>query len=199
MYSRAKEILREVPNTIIESDNGTKAIVEYVYKRDALFNVSDVYQNFMTLMDFKRGSAETFRNFESRFEGQVSKFNAHSDTSKIPTSPTALMLLANSNVDSGQPISVLDASTPTSDNNTKTTNEFFKTINYNSVAYVLQHMDRTGNNERESSTGLASALHNNTAYTTVHQACRKKQRRKKTQPCKTSQSKTKTECHICHK
>ena len=195
-YGRAKEIVKKVPDDVIESNEGAQAIVNAVYKRDALSTVSDVYQDFMRLMNLKRGPTETFLNFESRFEAQISKFNAHSETSKIPASLTALMLLANSKVDSGQRISVLAAAAPSSDSNAKTTDDYLKEISYDSVASVLRQCDRTGNGDQNVS---SSALHANSVSATTFNTHRKKKGKKKLNPAELADLKTKTECRICHK
>ena len=180
LYGRAKEICKKVPDSVIQSVEGVQAIVNAVYKRDALSTVSDVYQDFMNLLNLKRGANESFRNFESRFEAQVSKFNAHSDTSKIPASLTAFMLLANSNVDSSQRISVLAAAAPSSDNTGSTTEEFLKAISYDSVASVLRQCDRSKTADQQSGPGSGSgnALQANSASATDNAGFRKKKGRK---------------------
>jgi len=74
--------------------------------------VSEVFRDFTDLMAVKRGQTESFRNFEGRFAAQVAKFHAHSDDVKLPESLIAFMLLGNSNIDSGQRISVLASAAP---------------------------------------------------------------------------------------
>lgn len=80
LYGRARRICRKISQTDIQSASGSgaKKIVEAVFKRDALAVVSEVYQVFLSLMTTKRGNNESFRNFESRFEAKVSKFNFQS-------------------------------------------------------------------------------------------------------------------------
>lgn len=55
---------------------------------------------------------ETFKNFASRFEAHVSRFNAMSASSELPDPLVTFMLLTNANVDSGQRVSVLAAASP---------------------------------------------------------------------------------------
>ncbi len=53
---------------ILQSADGVKAIVRAVYKRIPLATVSNVYQDFLAVLNAKRGQSETFKNFEARFE-----------------------------------------------------------------------------------------------------------------------------------
>lgn len=50
---------------------------------------------------FKRGSNESFKNSELRFDAQASKFNLFSGTAKHPEAVTAFMLLANFLIENG--------------------------------------------------------------------------------------------------
>lgn len=56
------------------------------------------------------------RNFETSFEAQISRFNAH-NAGSIPDALVLLMLLANTNIDDNQRVSIIAAS----DSNVKTT------------------------------------------------------------------------------
>ena len=197
LYGRAKEICKKVSDSEIQSAGGARAILNAVYKRDALSTVSDVYQDFMNLLNLKRGTTESFRNFESRFEAQISKFNAHSDSSKLPASLTAFMLLANSNVDSSQRISVLAAAAPSSDDSNSTTEDFLKAISYDSFASVLRHCDRSKTADQPSGTG--SALHGNSASATNNAGSRKKKGKKRLSPEELADLKSKTTCRTCQK
>lgn len=174
LYGRAKEIVCKVPDTVIQSGAGLQAIVNAVYKRDKLSSVSDANQDFMNLLNLKRGPTESFRNNESRFEAQVSKFNAHSTSSHAPDSLTAFMLLANSNVDSSQRISVLAAAAQPADlsDSDTTTDTFLKAISYDSIASVLCQCDRakTANQLSNNDSGLNA----NSAFANYHGGSRKK-------------------------
>lgn len=50
-----------ISDSDIQSNNGSKVVVDAIYKRDALSAVSDVYQNFMSLLNTRRGSTETLK------------------------------------------------------------------------------------------------------------------------------------------
>ena len=112
LYGRARDLCKSIPDETIQSEDGSEAIVNKIYQRDPLAVVSDVYQDFITLLNTKRGNNESFQNFGTRFKAQVSKFSSHCDAVKLPEALTAFMLLANSGVDSTQRISVLAASAP---------------------------------------------------------------------------------------
>ncbi len=112
LYGRARDLCRMIPTDVIQSPEGANAIVNAVFKRDPLAIVSEVYQDFFDLLNTKRGQTETFKNFESGFEAQCSKFNSHSDASKLPDALLAFMLMANANLDGSTRISVLAASAP---------------------------------------------------------------------------------------
>lgn len=76
LYGQARDISRSISDSEIPSETVWKPIVDAFYKRDALTVVRKVYQHFRGLLSMKLGSYETFRNFESRFIAQVSKFNS---------------------------------------------------------------------------------------------------------------------------
>jgi len=122
------------------------------------FVVSDVYQDFNDLLATKRGQNESFKNFESRFEAQVSKFNSHADSSKLPDAITAFMLLANSSVDSSQRISVLASTSPNDTILTEaaTTGDYISSISCGSVASVLRQCDKTKNTPLEMKNSLCA-------------------------------------------
>lgn len=88
LYGRARDLCKDIPNNVIQSDTGTKSILQAIYKREPLSVVSEVY-----LGVYKPRCYGKFKNSESRFDAQLSKFNATSDTSKIPEALTAFMLL----------------------------------------------------------------------------------------------------------
>lgn len=85
-----------------------------------------------------------FLNFESRFSAQVCKFNAHSDQSKLPEALTAFILIASSNVDNSQLISILAASAPHAESftGTPTTTSFLKKVSYESIASVIRQYEK---------------------------------------------------------
>ncbi len=63
LYGRALDVCKKIPDNVVQSVDGVKSIVQAVYKRDPLAAVSDVYQDFLEVMNAKRGSNESFKNF----------------------------------------------------------------------------------------------------------------------------------------
>ena len=112
LYGRALDLSKKIPSTTIQSIEGASQIVKAVYKRDPLAVIRDVDQTFQQVMSTKRGLNESFKNFESRFEAQVSKYNSLSTESQLPNALVTFMLLSNANVDSSQRVSVLAAAAP---------------------------------------------------------------------------------------
>lgn len=90
----------------------------------------------------KRATNETFRNFESRFPAQTSRFNSESGSSKIPEALPAFILLANSAVDNSQRKFVIArASNGTVLESSATTDEFLVTVLYRKEALLLRQWD----------------------------------------------------------
>lgn len=86
LFGRALDLSKKIPETSIKSGAGASAVIDAIYKRDPLAVVGNVFQVFLEVLHTKRGSTETYKNFESRFEVQVSKFNSLSKTSHLPDS-----------------------------------------------------------------------------------------------------------------
>lgn len=137
--------MRKVLPSVISFINGASAIISALNKRDALQVLSEVFQDFIALMNLNRGTYETFRNFEQRFEAQASKFNSHSDYTQLSEAILAFMMMANATLDANQRISFLAASCPNPDNwsSSSTTDDFFKYIKYESIASVILECEKT--------------------------------------------------------
>jgi len=166
-----------------------------VHQRDPLAVVSDVYQDFTSLLNTKRGSNETFQNFGSRFEAKVAKFNALGDGIKLPEALTAFMLLANSGVDNSQRISVLAASAPRDAalEATATTAEYLNAVDYRSIAAVLRQCDKG------SSTGAADATPALSANAARNVGIDKKRGRGTLTPGQLADLRARSQCRKCHK
>lgn len=54
LYGRARELCITISDSRTQSDNGSKVVVDAIYKRDTLPIVNDVYQNFMSLLNTRR-------------------------------------------------------------------------------------------------------------------------------------------------
>ncbi len=53
LYGRARDLCRMLPADVIQSPEGANAIVNAVFKRDPLAIVSEVYQDFVDLLNTK--------------------------------------------------------------------------------------------------------------------------------------------------
>ena len=106
MHGRARDLCNAIPEEVIRSKEGADAIVTALYKRDPLAVESDVFQDFLTLMNTKRNHSGSFKNFESRFQAQVSRLNAHGSEAKLSDSLISFALLANAEVDINQRVSI---------------------------------------------------------------------------------------------
>lgn len=89
LYGRYLYLWKIVSDTVIRSKSVTDAIVSAIYKSDSLTIVSETYNDFMSLLNTKRGHAQSFKRYESRFEAKASKFGAHSSQCILPEFLTA--------------------------------------------------------------------------------------------------------------
>lgn len=147
LHGRAGDMCAPIANSESQSAEGWNRTVEAIQKRDALFVVSKVYQNFTSLLSMKRALHETFKNFQFWFFPQISKFNSNSSSSKLPEALTAIILLAGSAVDNWHRFSVLAAvSNGTSLDASATTDEYLAAVSYEKVASVLRQCDQVRSN-----------------------------------------------------
>lgn len=113
----------------------------------------------------KRGADESFLNFESRFAAQVSKFNSHSSDAKLPEALTSFMLLANSNIDNNQRISILAAACPKEDSFTgvPTTTDYLGKVSYESIATVVRQCEKKSDSNIDTQSVLQISAGNATS------------------------------------
>ena len=166
LFGRAKDLCSGITNAQLLGDDGVKLIVESIYQRDALSVVSEAFKAFNQLWNTRCGSAESMKNFESRFSAQVAKFNSIATTTKLPEYTTALMLLSNSSIDDNQRVSVLAATAPSDPNmNAQSSNDdFLAAITYSSVASAVKHCDTSSESSLENTTLAASSAGTNNSY-----------------------------------
>ena len=129
----------------LSSNEGVSLIVSKIYQRDAISVVSEVYRDFNDLVQTRRGQTESYKNFESRFSAQLSKFDSNGSSIRFPEALTALMLLSNSGVDDSQRISIISSvSTATSSDIAPdaSNDAFITSIKYTSVAAIIRQSDR---------------------------------------------------------
>ena len=107
LFGRARDLVRTVTDADLQSEDGAKKVVAAIYKRDTLTVLSDVYTDFNALVCARRGTTESFKNYEVRFAALVSKFNAHGSSLSLPQTITALMLMASSGIEDNHRVSIL--------------------------------------------------------------------------------------------
>lgn len=110
---RVRDSARKIPESVLLSPNGSKAIVASVHRRDPLSVVTGVYSDFSSVVSARRGDNESLKAFESRFEAAVSRFRSHGDAISVTEPLLALMLLNGSRISESQRISILAASVTT--------------------------------------------------------------------------------------
>jgi len=187
LFGRAKDTVRKLAASEIASETGATKIVNALHKRDALQVVSEVFQDFISLLNFKRKGAESFKEFEQQFEALSAKFNSHSDETKLPEALLAFMMMANANLDSNQKISVLAASTPKNSDltDTSTTTQFLSAVSYDSIASVIRQCE-------PSKSSIEEALSVNAASTET------RPRRRTLTPVQLADLKSKSQCRKCN-
>ena len=152
LYGRARDLARSVTQGELVSEDGSKAIVNAVFKRDGLSVVSDVYTLFNELVMTRRHENESFQNYESRFAARLSKLNSYALSTRLCEALSAFLLLSNAHVDNSQKISILaacngnskvkqeeaSASASTSTSTGKTNDDFIKGVFYEDIAGLLR-------------------------------------------------------------
>lgn len=67
LYGRARDLVKKIDPEDIKKEGGALLIVDAICKRDPLSVMSEVCTEFNEVLNTKRGSNESFLNFESRF------------------------------------------------------------------------------------------------------------------------------------
>ena len=145
LFGRAKDLCIGLTSDELSSPNGTKLIVSKIYQRDAISVIAEVYKDFTDLIRIVRGQSESYKNFESRYAAQMSKFNANGNSIQFPEALSALMLLSNAGVDDAQRISILSSVATSSDDNVDVdaaNDAYITSIKYGSVASIIRQCDR---------------------------------------------------------
>lgn len=112
LYGRACDLCKSISIVTISSKNGVAAIVNAIHKRDPLTVVFMAYLELIRLMSTYRNAKESFRDIGSTVRAQLSWIDALAAHIALCHAMLASMLLANSNVDSGQRVSILAAASP---------------------------------------------------------------------------------------
>lgn len=109
LFGRAQDIGSKVSDEDITSPNGALILAKAICKKDRLSLTTSISEELEKLVHTKRDHHEKLRNFESRFDAQVCRMHHLCCKKILPESILALLLMANSNVENSQRVSVLDA------------------------------------------------------------------------------------------
>ena len=209
LFARAADLVKKLSEEDIMGNDGALRIARVIYKTDPLTVLTYSFSKFQSLLNTRRGSIETFRNFESRFDAAVSSFNAASPSAKLSQSLVAFLLLANAAVDDNHRISILAAAVPKSSSPSESSSgsestpmdatgnsRLLQELDYESVATVLrscdtvkEHSDSANSQNRYPGNG-SGALHSNAARTST------KSRRRMTKE-EIIELKKKSRCRAC--
>lgn len=108
-YGRAKVLCKSIPDFVVCNEKRVEAIVGAFHKRDLLSVLLSVYGELITLMTAKRTPNETPKNFELRFNAELTRFNSLATNTALFGTVSAIISLANANVDANQKVSTLAA------------------------------------------------------------------------------------------
>lgn len=125
-------------------DDGWKSFIIAIHKIGPLQFVSGVFIDFNSVLSTRRHQHENIRSFETRFEAQLSRFNAHG-AGKIPDAFVALMLFMNSAVEDIKRVSILAADVNNFthlDGSEPTVCEMLSAVKYASNLSVLRQCDQ---------------------------------------------------------
>ena len=103
LYGCAKDLCKDIPFAVIESEDGVEKICKELHKSDALSVVSNICHDFLSILSSERGQTKNDRNYEVRFAAAMAQFNSIAN-SAISEFLTAFMLLDNSSIESNQRI-----------------------------------------------------------------------------------------------
>lgn len=111
--------------------------------------LTDIYTDFISLINDRRKNTKLFNSFETRFDAFVAKFKLHGEENAFLEPLLALQLLNAAHVEDGQRVSILavcvnimktDKTNPSTQNSV-----FIKNTSYSTVAGVLRQCDSRGN------------------------------------------------------
>lgn len=91
LFSCARDLVRAIDSTLLESEDRDNYVVRAIHKIDRLTH-SDVYVDFNSLLTARRGETKSFKNHEGRFEALVSTSNSHGNTIALPECLMAFLL-----------------------------------------------------------------------------------------------------------
>ena len=196
IYGRAIDWVKTVPQEEVESHGGAMLIARAIHKRDLLSVVTDKFHRFLELMQTKQGDNETFKNFETSFDAQVSRFNASCKSSELPFAFVSFLLLANSRIDTSQRTSIISSALPReTDIVDKETKNILAMIKYDDIATVVRACDEP---KKPLQTPLASQAMAVTTGSSPRYRGNPRQNQK-LNPEQVADLKSKSICRVCEK
>lgn len=195
LYGRAIDICKKVSDELIQSEAGALAIAKAIYKCDPLSAITDTFSKFTSVLQTSRGSNETFRNFESRFDAAVCSYNSAAPSAKLPESLVAFILIGNSDIDDNQRVSILSAVAPKQQDNDANIGALLDKITYEDVASIIRSFDKPKASGGPS-TKSSLSLNANGAYQRNN---RNHQFRRNRTPEELAELKKRTKCNDCGK
>ena len=146
LYVRAKIRGDDFHDTVLCSEDGVTAVVDAIYKTDALSAGNSAYSDYVKLISIRRSPNETYANYEDRFSAALNKLNSNGGGAvSIPGTLAAWSLIHNSNIDPSQHFGVMTAAVSSADSSALTRssgkNAFLEAIKYETVATVVRQCD----------------------------------------------------------
>lgn len=145
LYGRAKDLAKKVSEADLSTDDGALRVAEAIHKTDALSIVTDVYERFSSVLATKRSDNESLKNFETRFDAQVSKLHSITGDKKLPDSLVSFILLNNSNIENNQRVTVLASCAPKGNDATE---NVLESIKYDEIASILRSSDSPAKSDK---------------------------------------------------
>ena len=198
LYGRAKVKGDALSDDLLKCAKGVDAVIDAVYKMDALSVCNAAYSDYVKLLSVRRSVNESYANYEDRFSSAVTKLNTNGSAVAIPDILAAWSLIHNANIDPSQHLGVMSAAANSSQDGDLTRksgkNAFLESIKYESVAAVVRQCDHNMSSTSNRSISSMSANTGNRAS-----RCTRSNRKKRLTPHELADLKKKSRCHLCKK
>lgn len=116
------------------------AVAKAIHKTDPLAVIADSFAKFNQLLQTARENQESLKNFESRFDAVVCRFNDTARGNNLPSSLVSFILLANSDIENCQRVPILAAAAPKA-NNLEDDANVLDRLKYEHVASIIRSSD----------------------------------------------------------
>lgn len=123
--------------------------MDIIYKRDALKLVTEIYQDFTSLLSTLRGNNELYRSYESRFNARKAKLATHGTDLSLHESVLAVMLLSNAGIDDAHRIQISALAVgKIGVDQSMSKDQIIKSIKYETMASILRRCDTASGQRR---------------------------------------------------